>query len=171
MKTTSITNSPSQTKKRGEMFAKKILKRGALEKGALILGLEGDLGGGKTTFTQGFAKGLGIKEKILSPTFIILKKFPIQNSWFEHLYHIDCYRIENSKEILKLGFQKILSNPKNIIIIEWVGKIRKELPRDAPILRFEFQNQKKRKIILEGGFKMVELKKELGKLKQEKSKK
>ena len=153
MKTTSVTNSPSQTKKRGEMFAKKILTARRMQKRAVVLGLKGDLGGGKTTFTQGFARGLGIKEKILSPTFIILKKFPIQNSWFEHLYHIDCYRIENSKEILKLGFQKILSNPKNIIIIEWVEKIRKELPKDAPILRFEFRNQKKRKIILEGNLR------------------
>ena len=153
MKTTSVTNSPSQTKKRGEMFAKKILTARRMQKRAVVLGLKGDLGGGKTTFTQGFARGLGIKEKILSPTFIILKKFPIQNSWFEHLYHIDCYRISNFKEILKLGFQKILSNPKNIIIIEWVEKIRKELPRDAPILRFEFRNQKKRKIILEGNLR------------------
>ena len=74
-----LSKSSSQTKKLGESLAKKFLKE-KKQKGAKILGLEGDLGGGKTTFLQGFAKGLGLKEKILSPTFIIMRKFKIQNS-------------------------------------------------------------------------------------------
>jgi len=61
-----LTKTPSQTKKIGELLAKKILKTKP-KKMALVVGLEGDLGGGKTTFLQGFAKGLGIRQKILSP--------------------------------------------------------------------------------------------------------
>ena len=148
-----LTHNPSQTKKLGEVLAKKILKIGT-KKLAFIIGLEGDLGGGKTTFLQGFAKGLGIKEKILSPTFIIMRKFKINHSAIQLLnhfycfYHIDCYRIEKPKEILKLGFKKIISNPENIVAIEWADKIRKIMPKRTIWLRFGFVNQNKRKIII-----------------------
>ena len=76
MKIKYLTEKPTQTKKIGEILAKEIFKT-RIEKRALILGLEGDLGGGKTTFLQGFAKGLGIKEKITSPTFVIIKRFQV----------------------------------------------------------------------------------------------
>src|SRR4030042_4363035 len=113
-----ITNNFNQTKKLGEFLAQK-LKQGA-RKQALVLGLKGDLGGGKTTFIQGFAKGLGIKQKVLSPTFIIMRKFQIpkskfqtnsksQISKFKTLYHIDCYRLVRDKEILDLGLKEIIS--------------------------------------------------------------
>ena len=152
-----ITNSPSQTRKIAEILAKKILKT-PLEKKALILRLEGDLGGGKTTFLQGFAKGLGIKEKILSPTFVIIKKYKIpagqaglsvgQVSRLQSFYHIDCYRIKKPKEILNLEFKEIISNPKNIIAIEWAEKIKKMLPQDAFSIKFDFLSKNKRKIKL-----------------------
>ena len=134
-----LTTTPRQTQKLGEILAKEVLKT-KLKKEALTLGLEGDLGGGKTTFLQGFAKGLGIKEKILSPTFVILKKFKIQNSKFKNFYHIDCYRIEKPREILDLGFKEIVSNPQNIITVEWADRIRKILPKKVIIIKFELLN-------------------------------
>jgi len=151
-----FTKSPSQTKKLGEILAKKFLKI-RKKKGALVLGLEGDLGGGKTTFLQGFAKGLGIKEKILSPSFVLIKKFQIpstksqtnskfQISKFKTFYHIDCYRISKPKEILNLGFKEIISNPKNIVAIEWADKVKKILPKDIITLKFKFLNKNIRKI-------------------------
>jgi len=140
-----LTKSSAQTKKLGESFAKNILKRSPTKK-VIVLGLIGDLGGGKTTFLQGFAKGLGIKEKILSPTFVILKKFEI--SKFKHFYHIDCYRVQTTKEILDLGFKKIISNPQNIVAIEWAERIKKILPKNVLILEFEFINRNTRKIVL-----------------------
>ena len=120
------------------------------EKKAFVLGLEGDLGGGKTTFLQGFAKGLGIKEKILSPTFVLMKRFSIKKnkSGFKDFYHLDCYRIENPKEILSLGFKKIISNSNNIVAIEWADRVKKILPKDILILKFEFINETTRKIWL-----------------------
>ncbi|OQX00782.1 hypothetical protein BWK69_00755, partial [Candidatus Parcubacteria bacterium A4] len=69
-----IANNASETKKIAKNLAEEILADGKRREGAIVLGLKGNLGGGKTTFTQGFAKGLRIKEKILSPTFNILKK-------------------------------------------------------------------------------------------------
>jgi tRNA threonylcarbamoyladenosine biosynthesis protein TsaE len=140
-----LTTSSSQTKKLGENLAKEILKTKSKKK-AVIVGLEGELGSGKTTFLQGFAKGLGIKEKILSPTFIIMKRFRIKVSSFKNFYHIDCYRISKPKEILNLGFKKIISNPKNIIAIEWADQIKEILPKNTLILKFKFIEKTKRKI-------------------------
>ncbi len=147
MNSTYLTISPNQTKKLGEILAKEILSS-RFDKKAFILGLEGDLGGGKTTFLQGFARGLAIKQKITSPTFVILKKFEIQLSKFEFFYHIDCYRIEKPKEILELGFKVIISNPRNIVAIEWADRIRKILSEDTLTLKFEFIDKNKRKIII-----------------------
>jgi len=141
-----LTKSPAQTKKLGKILAGEFLKNPRKE--ALVLALIGDLGGGKTTFLQGFAKGLGIKEKILSPTFVIMKKFKIQNSKFKIFYHIDCYRIEKPKEILNLGFKEIISDPGNIVTIEWADRITRILPKDTKILKFKFVDRKTRKITI-----------------------
>ena len=161
MKNSYLTNSPTQTKQIGEILAKEILKT-RIEKRALVLGLEGDLGGGKTTFLQGFAKGLGIKEKILSPTFIIFRKYKIQNTKYpapeqarygagkiQNFYHIDCYRIRKSKEIFDLGFKEIISNPRNIVAIEWVDRIKKILPKNVLSLKFGFVGKTSRKITIQ----------------------
>jgi len=154
-----LTFSPTQTKNLGKKIAEKILQKRFSQR-AVVLALEGSLGAGKTTFLQGFAKGIGIEDKILSPTFVILKKFKIPvcitkqnderelNSKFKNFYHIDCYRIKQSKELSELGFEKIISNPKNIICIEWADKIKKILPRDTIWLKFEVKNKNQRKITL-----------------------
>lgn len=151
-----LTNSVFETKKSGEILAKKIL-RNKTRKRAVVFGLEGELGSGKTTFLQGFAKGLKINEKVLSPTFIIMRKFEIQDlrksqnfnlqiPKFKTFYHIDCYRIKNQKEILNLGFKKIISNPQNIVGIEWAERIKKILPRELITIKFKIINKNKRKI-------------------------
>lgn len=127
-------------------MAGQILKNKSGKK-ASILGLVGDLGGGKTTFLQGFAKGLGIKEKITSPTFVILKKFQI--SKLKTFYHIDCYRIKKPEELLDLNFKKIISSPPNIIAIEWADKIRKIMPKETIWINFDFIDNKTRKIMLQ----------------------
>jgi len=138
-----VTKSVRETKKLGQAIAKLIIS-GKLKK--RILALEGELGGGKTTFLKGFAKGLGIKERILSPTFILIRKFKISDSKFKNFYHIDCYRIEKEKEILKLGFKEIGKNSKNIVAIEWSDKIKNILPSNVLFLKFEILNAKKRNI-------------------------
>lgn len=147
MKVSFFTKNPNQTKKLGKILAQEILKN-PLKKRALLLGLEGDLGGGKTTFLQGFAKGLGVKEKITSPTFVIIKKFHLPYPVFHELYHIDCYRIKKPREILDLGFKEIISNPQNIIAIEWSDRIKKILPKDILFFKFDFINKNIRKIVL-----------------------
>jgi tRNA threonylcarbamoyladenosine biosynthesis protein TsaE len=156
----STTNSVSQTKKLGENLAKKILRQKP-EKTAVVLGLEGELGAGKTTFLQGFAKGLGIRGKILSPTFVIVKKFQIpnyklqinpklkiQNPKFLYFYHIDCYRLHRPKEVLDLGFKEIIKNPENITAIEWSEKISKILPRKIISIQFDHDAENQRTLTI-----------------------
>lgn len=146
-----ICNNSSQTKMVGERLAKKFLRTSRKE--ALVIIIKGDLGYGKTTFLQGFAKGLGIKEKVLSPTFVILRRFKIfpsqkRKTQFDEFYHIDCYRIKESKEILDLGFKKIISDPSNIIAIEWAENIKKVLPKNSISLSIKLIDKNIRKIIL-----------------------
>ena len=161
MKRIYLTNNSLQTKKLGEGLAKKLLKT-VCGKGAIVVGLTGNLGGGKTTFLQGFAKGLGIKERILSPTFVIMKRFKIKIKdvilrgascfapckGFKNFYHIDCYRLQNPKEILDLGFRALISNPQNIVAIEWAERIKKVLPRNTIWIKFEFLGKNERRIIV-----------------------
>ena len=147
------TYSPAQTKNLAKRFAQGILKI-SLKKKAIVIALKGELGSGKTTFLQGFAKGLRIKDKILSPTFVLMKKFLIPNSRFliQWFYHIDCYRIKKPEEILFLGFEEIISNPKNIVAIEWAEKVAKLLPKGSIILDFKIKGKKDRKIIIKSNY-------------------
>ncbi len=143
------TENSIQTKKIGKRTAQEIIqktKKNLTKKGAVVVGLSGDLGSGKTTFLQGFAEELGVKEKILSPTFVILKHFKIKNSIFSDFYHIDCYRIGKPEDILEVGFEKIILEDKNIIAIEWPEKIKKFLPKDFIRIKFKSINFNKRKI-------------------------
>ncbi|MCK5122550.1 MAG: tRNA (adenosine(37)-N6)-threonylcarbamoyltransferase complex ATPase subunit type 1 TsaE [Candidatus Pacebacteria bacterium] len=140
-----ITKSSRETK----MFAKKILKKllKLNSSKSLVICLYGDLGGGKTTFTQGLAKELGIKETVNSPTFLIMKKYKSsKNNKKYTLYHFDCYRISNQQEILDLGWEEIINSKNNIIVIEWPEKIEKILPKERLDLKFEFIDKNTRKI-------------------------
>ena len=144
------TKGTQETKKIGRELAERLVEK--RKEGALVLSLEGDLGGGKTTFLQGFAKGLGIKEKVLSPTFIIVRKFKIPEQGkkqFNYFFHFDCYRIKEEEEILSLGFKNYISNPENIIAVEWGDRIKNVLPKDVIRLKFIFVDKEKRKIIIE----------------------
>jgi len=136
-----------------KIFAAKLAKKIISNKSnfqlrtATIVALVGDLGAGKTTFTQGFARGLGIKRRAISPTFLIFRVYRIPHlkssrvlrlaSYIQRFYHVDAYRLHSPKEILALGFKKILSNPENIVLIEWAEKIKKILPKDTIWLKFE----------------------------------
>ncbi len=140
-----ITKTSSETKKLAEDLSEKILKPKTRNK-TVVLALEGDLGTGKTTFIQGIAKGLGIRERILSPTFVLIKRFEFSNS--QNFYHIDCYRIKDPKELLDLGFKEIISNPKNLIAVEWSDRVKKIIPKSAIKLKFDFINKNTRKITI-----------------------
>lgn len=100
-----------------------------------VVGLYGNLGAGKTTLTQLFANLLRIKETVLSPTFVIMKIYELENQKYKwkHLVHIDAYRLEKSSELLHLGFNKIISNSENLVLIEWPEKIADIMPEHTKI--------------------------------------
>lgn len=106
--------------------------------------LYGDLGAGKTTFVQGLAWGLGIKKRILSPTFIFIRQYKISPG--HTFYHIDLYRIEKMEDIQGLGLKEILADKNNIIIIEWPEKIKDILPRYAEEIFFKYIDENTREI-------------------------
>jgi len=134
-----ITENAKETQKVGEILAQEIAKSKTANRKALVIGLEGELGSGKTTFIQGLAKGLKIKERITSPTFVIIRKI----GWF---YHIDCYRVK-PRDLLDLGFKEIISRP-NLVVIEWAERARKILPKNSLWIKFKHLGQGKRKISL-----------------------
>ncbi|MCK5021838.1 MAG: tRNA (adenosine(37)-N6)-threonylcarbamoyltransferase complex ATPase subunit type 1 TsaE [Candidatus Pacebacteria bacterium] len=119
------------------------------ENEAIIIALFGNLGSGKTTFTQRIAQIFGIQEYVTSPTFVIQKRYKIHNSQglgFETLIHIDAYRLDSEEELLDLGWEKTSKDPKNIIFIEWPEKIEGVLPKDTKKIYFKFIDENKREI-------------------------
>ncbi len=140
------TNSKIQTRKLAAKIAKRILKQKPRKSGATIIALHGDLGAGKTTFTQGFIKAFGVTHHVTSPTFLIVRRYEIlpkkiQNQKskaqsYKNIYHFDLYRIHHSKELLDLGFKKIISNSQNIILIEWPERIGSLIPESAERIYF-----------------------------------
>ena len=132
-------HSPKETRKIASNLAKRL-------KGGEVLCLFGDLGGGKTTFIQGLAKGLGVKKNVTSPSFVLMRKYPISDHLVTSLYHIDCYRVKSYKEILDIGFNEILEDKNAIVAIEWADKIKEILPEKRLDIRFKFEDDKVRKI-------------------------
>lgn len=116
---------------------------------ATIIGLSGDLGSGKTTFTQAVARALNIKEYITSPTFVIEKIYnisPTAKSRFTRLVHIDAYRLESPQELVAIDFLKIIAEPTNLIFIEWPERLGDLLPSFTKKLVFNFVNETTRSV-------------------------
>lgn len=116
-------------KSHSEQETKKIAGDFAKQTKARLFALTGELGAGKTIFVQGFAKGLGISEKIISPTFVLIRQHRIPKS-ISILYHIDLYRLVNGADFKQLGLDEILSDEKSIVLIEWAEKLEK-LPENS----------------------------------------
>lgn len=119
--TTTETNSLEETQLLAKKFAQNFK-----DNGGLIL-LSGNLGAGKTTFTQGFVKSFGIDNKVTSPTFLLTRQYQIPNSdrW---IFHLDLYRLAEPINLSETGIQEMLDTIKdNIVLIEWSEKIISQL--------------------------------------------
>lgn len=134
-----ITTSAEETQRVGEQFTKEI-NRG-------VVCLYGDLGFGKTTFVQGFAKGLGLERRIISPTFVILRTYHIPDSQ-NNFYHVDLYRIQMLQDIHGLGLFEIMSGQEAIVLIEWPEKLGEFLPKERWDVKFDYLNENERKILI-----------------------
>ncbi len=96
---------------------------------ATIVALRGDLGAGKTTFTQGFAKAIGVVEQPKSPTFNLAKRYGIPGTPYS-LWHLDCYRLAGHKDLAAMDMHAVFADPNNLVLIEWPERISDGLPRD-----------------------------------------
>ena len=133
-----LSKSIKETEKIAKIFLDKILKNKSSRKGALVVGLSGSLGAGKTAFAKLFAKQLGIKSRVFSPTYVIMKKYRLplrrgsarraRGSNYKFFFHLDAYRLESEKELLNLGWKEIIGNNEHLVFIEWPENISKAMP-------------------------------------------
>ncbi len=125
-------------------------------KGGEILALSGNLGAGKTTFTKLLLKELGIKSRIVSPTFVLMVPYSSKGKTY---YHLDLYRTSSFNEVSALGIEDLWGTKENIFVIEWAERIKKHLPKKTISFRFEvspFKNSE-RKIIIKNAPKKFKI--------------
>ena len=141
---TIITKNSRETRALGEEMAK------GIKDGPAIFCLEGNLGSGKTTFTQGLLKGLGAEGPYTSPTFVIMKEYKIQvksqKSKVKRVYHLDAYRV-GEKDVLNLGWEELISDPENAVIVEWPERIKNIIPTSVKWLKFKWLEENEREIV------------------------
>lgn len=134
-----ITKSVDET----HMLAKKI---SAHLKPGDVLGLQGDLGSGKTTFVQGLAEGLGLdsKYRVSSPTFTFVNEYSCEKGT---LYHMDFYRLNHEHEAYSLGLENYFSS-KSFCVIEWFEKAKMFIPKNFLEIQFKWLSDEERKLIV-----------------------
>jgi len=134
----------SKSEKDTEDFAISLAKK--LPKGSIIA-LHGNLGAGKTVFTRGFARGLGITEPVSSPTFTIVQEYLLENS--NYLFHLDLYRIDDYRAALAFGIEEFIEDPDAYTLIEWPERINEIMPENVLKITISHINENERKIIVE----------------------
>ncbi|MES2203143.1 MAG: tRNA (adenosine(37)-N6)-threonylcarbamoyltransferase complex ATPase subunit type 1 TsaE [Patescibacteria group bacterium] len=115
---------------------------------ATVVALRGELGAGKTTFVQALAHDMGIAASVLSPTYVLMKKYPIEGDRlpsgalrrFKTLVHIDAYRLERPEEFSTLQPQEFLGDPSNLVVVEWPEKLGRLLPKPDITVTFSAQD-------------------------------
>lgn len=121
-----------------DMLARDILSGLTTRPTATVLALSGELGAGKTAFTKSIAKALGVSENVLSPTFVLMKRYPIPGrQQFRDLVHIDAYRLDDPAEFIPLRFSEVAADPATLVLIEWPERVAEFLPEDRITLTFE----------------------------------
>ncbi len=128
--------------------AREVLARlPATKDAAAVVALAGELGSGKTTFVQALAGELGVEGVVQSPTYVLMKKYPIPQGDtlrspgvkvlpFKTLVHIDAYRLERPEEFTALRPEQFLSDPATLVVVEWPERLGAALPRPDLTLNF-----------------------------------
>lgn len=135
----------SSSVKQTRQFAHRLI---AQLKNGEVLALTGDLGLGKTIFVQGLAQALNIKERVLSPTFILMREYEInvKSPSPRRLIHVDLYRVESFEQVDDLGLEELWCDSQNLVVIEWAEKIKNHLPKNTIWIKFEYVDENSRRI-------------------------
>lgn len=144
MKLTS--KSPEETKD----VARFLLSNIKPKETATVFALEGELGAGKTNLSQAVGQIIGVTENMHSPTFVIEKIYDIDFQGFKELIHIDAYRIEKDEELVHLGWNEIIKEPTNLILIEWPENVAGLIPEDAVKVILKVVDENTREIEIHG---------------------
>ncbi len=128
-----VIRTPMELTEEAARFAVALKKRAD---GATLVALSGELGAGKTAFTKAVALALGVAETITSPTFVLEKIYALPRGDFKRLIHIDAYRLHSGKELAPLGFDELMQDADNLVLLEWPEKVADALP--APSVRISF---------------------------------
>lgn len=114
---------------------------------ATLITLSGELGAGKTAFTKAVARTLYVEETVSSPTFVLEKIYLLPAGQpFKRLIHIDAYRLEKGSDLAPLGFDELMHDPGNLILLEWPEKVTEALPVPSKKLSFTVQSDGARTI-------------------------
>jgi|SRR3989344_3092272 len=137
-----LTHSAVETK----ALAKKIAEE--LAPGITVC-LQGDLGTGKTTFAQGLLEALGATGPFTSPTFVIMKEYPLRRAvnGIKRIYHVDAYRV-GEKDLRQLGFTDWCQDKEGIVILEWPERIEGLLPKNMWRMHFVWKSDTEREITI-----------------------
>lgn len=142
-------------------FAKKFAKT---LHGGEVIGLIGDLGAGKTVFAKGLAAGLGVKQKITSPTFVLMRVYPIESRGagispkaklfnrvnpvkkekIKNFIHIDAYRLKSAADLESIGAKEYFSDPMSVVLIEWADRVKKIFSKKKILISIEIKKQQRR---------------------------
>ncbi len=95
---------------------------------AILITLSGELGAGKTAYTQALAKAFGVTDAVTSPTFVLEKEYALNNQAFARLVHIDAYRLEGDTSLVPLVFDELMKDSSTLIVLEWPEKVQSQLP-------------------------------------------
>jgi tRNA threonylcarbamoyladenosine biosynthesis protein TsaE len=120
-------------------FARNVLATLSLQEhkdSATIVALRGNLGAGKTTFAQALAKELGVRDLLQSPTYVLMKSYPVEFDHFTMLVHIDAYRLEKPEEFRTLKPETFLHDSQTFVLIEWPEKVEGILPKADMTIEF-----------------------------------
>lgn len=142
-----VSQSPHDTQAIAAKLADQLLSALPSRSQATIVALRGELGAGKTTFTQGFAQALKITNKPKSPTFMLAKQYAIPGTSFS-LWHLDCYRLNGHQDLINLDLHSLFVDPKNIILVEWPERIGDGLPREHVEVHLTHEGNDKRGITI-----------------------
>lgn len=113
---------------------------------ATIIALSGDLGAGKTFFTQNLARGLGLEGLVKSPTFVIEKIYDLSGQKWDRLVHIDAYRLDSASDLDSIGWAGVVSDPANLVVLEWPEKVAGALTEKVFHIRFETIDENSRQV-------------------------
>ena len=127
-------------------FAQEVLSSLPEKEEASVVCLKGDLGAGKTTFTQALAGVLGVKEQVTSPTFMLMRSYETTHDRFKKLVHIDAYRIEEEREVSVLKLENIFKDKETLVCIEWPERISGILPENVYTIEIEIGEDNKREV-------------------------